>query len=115
MSETETASAPATAVSPPSAAGSTLTHRPEGDRAAMNWSDPGENPALAGLPLQLNVAVAIPNFRVRDLLALEKGLVFATAWPYPDDVPVWCGGAQVVWSEFEVVDDVLAVRVTRVL
>jgi flagellar motor switch/type III secretory pathway protein FliN len=75
----------------------------------------GSNSALAGLPLQLDVTVPIPNFRVRDLLSLEKGAVHATEWPYGDDVPVWCGGAQLVWTEFEVLDDVMAVRVTRVL
>ena len=87
MPETETAS-PMAAAAPPAQnnpAGSGLSHRPEGDRSAMSWSDPGENPALAGLPLQLDVSVAVPNFRVRDLLALEKGLVFATVWPYADD------------------------------
>ncbi|WP_229741304.1 FliM/FliN family flagellar motor C-terminal domain-containing protein [Silvibacterium dinghuense] len=73
-------------------------------------------PAAFGvLPMQLDVAVPIRGFRVRDLLHLEKGTVIASEWPHDEDLPIWCGGAQLVWTEFEVVDDVLAVRVTRVL
>jgi flagellar motor switch/type III secretory pathway protein FliN len=69
---------------------------------------------LAGLPMQLDVTVPIPDFRVQNLLALEKGMVLETRWHHADDVPVWCGGVQLVWSEFEVLDQKLAVRVTRV-
>jgi flagellar motor switch/type III secretory pathway protein FliN len=100
-------------VAPPSAV---LMCPQEGDRSAGNSvTDPSRFPALAALPLQLDISVPIPNFRVRDLLALDKGSVFETSWSYTEDVPVWCGGAQLLWTEFEVVDDVLSVRVTRVL
>jgi flagellar motor switch protein FliN/FliY len=81
-------------------------------------SGPGPKPfpetsALAGLPMQLDVTIPIPSFRVQDLLALEKGTILESGWPHTDDVPVWCGGSQLVWSEFEVIDEKLAVRVTR--
>lgn len=87
-----------------------------------NAADAARNPApkllseaspLAGLPMQLDVTVPIPSFRVQDLLALEKGAVLESRWTHSDDVPVWCGGVQLVWSEFEVIDRKLAVRVTR--
>lgn len=68
---------------------------------------------ISAAPMQLDVTVPIPNFRVEDLLALEKGAVVETCWPQTDDVPVWCGGAQLVWAEFEVLGQKLAVRVTR--
>ena len=68
---------------------------------------------LAGLPMQLDVIVPVPGFRVQDLLALERGSVLESRWSHAEDVPVWCGGVQLVWSEFEVVDQRLAVRVTR--
>lgn len=68
---------------------------------------------MASLPMQLNATIPIPGFRVQDLLALENGLVLESGWPQADDVPVWCGGAQLVWTEFEVIDHKLAVRVTR--
>jgi flagellar motor switch protein FliN/FliY len=108
-SETKTAPPPAVA-----APGSALLHPQDGNRLA-DLTDPQKHPALAGLPLQLDVSVPVPNFRIRDLLALEKGAIFESSWPHAEDVPVWCGGAQLVWTEFEVVDDTLAVRVTRVL
>jgi len=69
---------------------------------------------LAGLPLQLDVTIPIPSFRVGDLLALEKGAVLGSGWAHTEDVPVWCGGAQLAWTEFEVVEDKLAVRITRI-
>lgn len=72
-----------------------------------------ETSPLAGLPMQLDVTIPVPSFRVQDLLALERGVVLETEWSHTDDVPVWCGGSQLVWSEFEVVDQKLAVRVTR--
>lgn len=113
-SDSKSASAPQVraAASP----GSALLHAQESDRVPDTpRADPSRNPALGTLPLHLNVSVPVPNFRVRQLLALDKGAVFETNWPHGEDVPVWCGGAQLVWTEFEVVENVLAVRVTRVL
>src|ERR1700757_4998810 len=46
---------------------------------------------LAGLPLQLDVTIPIPFFRIGDLLALEKGSVLESDWPHTEDVPIWCG------------------------
>jgi flagellar motor switch protein FliN/FliY len=63
--------------------------------------------------MQLDVTVPIPGFRVQELLALEPGAILESRWPHAEDVPVRCGGAQLVWAEFEVVDQKLAVRVTR--
>ena len=95
-------------------AGSALLVRQDGERSEP-VADFGQNPALAALPLQLDVFVSIPNFRVRDLLAMDKGSLFETSWSYTEDLPIWCGGVQLMWTEFEVVDNVLSVRVTRVL
>ena len=69
---------------------------------------------LAGLPLLLDVTIPIRSFRVGDLLTLEKGTVLETDWLHTEDVPVWCGGSQLAWTEFEVMEDKLAVRVTRI-
>jgi flagellar motor switch/type III secretory pathway protein FliN len=68
---------------------------------------------LAALRVQLDVRVPIPNFRVQDLLSLEKGRVLETGWSHGEDLPIWCGGVQLVWTEFEVLDQKLAARVTR--
>ncbi|MBT9330297.1 FliM/FliN family flagellar motor C-terminal domain-containing protein [Paracidobacterium acidisoli] len=70
---------------------------------------------LSRLPVQMDVLVPVPGFRVEDLLALEKGRVLETVWASGDDLPVRGGGVQLVWSEFEVVEQKLAVRVTRLV
>jgi flagellar motor switch protein FliN/FliY len=69
----------------------------------------------ARLPLQLDLKVPLPSFRVHNLLALEKGQVIESAWPHTEDLPLWSGGVHLVWTEFEVVDQKLAVRVTRLV
>jgi flagellar motor switch protein FliN/FliY len=68
---------------------------------------------LARLPVELDVAVPVREFRVRNLLALEPGQVIETQWSHSEDMPLASGAVQVAWSEFEVVDSQLAVRVTR--
>jgi len=69
----------------------------------------------AKLPLQLDLRVPLPSFRVQNLLSLEKGQVIETAWPHTEDLPLWSGGVHLVWTEFEVVDQKLAVRITRLV
>lgn len=68
---------------------------------------------LDRLPMQLDVMVKVHSFRVQDLLALEKGSVVETVHEHSQDVPVRCGGALLVWAEFEMVEQKLAVRITR--
>lgn len=68
---------------------------------------------MTRLPVELDVAVPIQEFRVRDLLALELGRVVETRWGHGDDVPLAAGAVQLAWSEFEVIDTQLAVRITR--
>jgi len=95
-------------------AGSALLVQGEARDSSRSTLRPlAEGSPLAGLPMQLDVTVPLPGFRVQDLLALEKGAVLESRWPHAEDVPVWCGGVQLVWTEFEVVDQKLAVRVTR--
>jgi flagellar motor switch protein FliN/FliY len=82
-----------------------------GEENLMRLSAP-----LSRLPVELNVAVAVRDFRVRNLLVLEPGHVLETEWGHGDDVPLTSGKVQLAWSEFEVVDDSkLAVRVTRLI
>jgi len=69
--------------------------------------------SLGTLPVQLDVRVPVPDFRIENLLSLEKGSVLETEWPHGEDLPIWCGNVQLVWTEFEVVDQKLAARVTR--
>ena len=72
------------------------------------------SPLVARLPVELEVAVPVRDFRVRNLLSLEKGNVIETRWGHGDDLPLSAGEVQLAWSEFEVIESRLAVRVTRV-
>lgn len=68
---------------------------------------------LAHLRMTIRVGVALKYFRVRDLLAIEAGQVFESLSPATEDVPVTIGQVQIGWSEFEVVDQRMALRLTR--
>ena len=65
------------------------------------------------LPVELDVIIPVREFRVRQLLALSPGQVIETQWSHGDDLPLAAGDVQLAWSEFEVVETRLAVRVTR--
>lgn len=67
----------------------------------------------ARLPVHLDVGIPIRDFRLKNLLALEAGSLIESQWVPGEDVPVLSGDVQVAWSEFEVVDAQLAVRLTR--
>lgn len=71
------------------------------------------NPAAARLPVELDVSVAIKDFRVRNLLALEPGQIIESRWYHGQDVPLLAGRQPLAWAEFEVVDTTMAVRVTH--
>jgi flagellar motor switch protein FliN/FliY len=62
---------------------------------------------VARLPVELEVAVPVREFRVRQ--------VIETQWTQSADMPLSSGDVQLAWSEFEVVDAKLAVRVTRLV
>lgn len=78
------------------------------DEEEMTLSTP-----VARLPVELDVVVPVREFRVRNLLALAPGQLIESQWGHGDDVPLAAGDVQLAWSEFEVVDTQLAVRVTR--
>lgn len=69
----------------------------------------------ARLPVEVDVAIPLRDFRVRNLLALAPGMVVESQWVHGEDVPVGSRDVQLAWSEFEVVDTRLAVRLTRLV
>jgi hypothetical protein len=73
------------------------------------------NTRASRLSVELDVGIPLSDFRVRNLLALEAGAVVASQWGHGDDVPLGSGVVQLAWSEFEVVDTQLAVRLTRLV
>ncbi len=56
---------------------------------------------VARLPVELDVAVPVREFRVRDLLALAPGRVIESQWAHGNDVPLAAGAVQLAQSEFE--------------
>jgi len=85
--------------------------------SAMQLRDGSEagslNANVAQIPIEIDVAVPIRNFRVRNLLALTTGQAIGTEWVEGEDLPLGGRGAQLAWTEFEVIDQKLAVRITR--
>ncbi len=67
----------------------------------------------ARIPVELEVTIPAEEFRVRDLLSLQVGQLVATRWANGEDLPLAAGNVQLAWTEFEVIDTRLAVRVTR--
>ena len=73
------------------------------------------NPKIARLPVEVDVAIPIRKFRVRNLLALAGGAVITSQWTPGEDMPLAARGAQLAWAEFEAIDQRLAVRITRLV
>jgi flagellar motor switch/type III secretory pathway protein FliN len=67
------------------------------------------------LPVELDVTIPVREFRVRRLLALAPGEFIETQWVHGNDLPLAAGDVRLAWSEFEVVEARLAVRITRLL
>lgn len=70
-------------------------------------------PVLSRLPVMMEVAISLSRFRVRDLLGLSEGQVFETTSSDTEDVPLKIGDVQLGWTEFEVLDQKISVRLTR--
>jgi flagellar motor switch/type III secretory pathway protein FliN len=69
--------------------------------------------SVLSLPCRLTVDLPLPGFKVADLLKLQSGSVIGTNWHVGRDVPLRINGTLIGWSEFEVVGNRLAVRLTE--
>jgi flagellar motor switch/type III secretory pathway protein FliN len=72
--------------------------------------DPCES--LPWLPCTLAVDLPVIKFTVGDLLNLVNGTIVETAYHQSSDLPLRVNGQLVGWTEFEVVGERLAVRLT---
>jgi flagellar motor switch protein FliN/FliY len=99
----------------PSASGSAEAALVQSSAAAVSEGAQSMNALVFRLPVEIDVAVPIRKFRVRELLTLAKGAVIASQWVQGDDLPLAAPGAQLAWTEFEVIDQRLAVRITRLV
>jgi flagellar motor switch protein FliN len=70
-------------------------------------------PMISTLAVKLEANIPVRGFHVRDLLALKSGQTIESAWPVTEDAPLKVGQVQLCWCEFEVVDQRMALRLTR--
>lgn len=80
---------------------------PAADFSAERWA------RVDLLPCVLSIEIPVPGFTVADLVQLERGRIIATRWTVGQDVPLRINDALIAWSEFEVVQNRLAVRLTE--
>lgn len=75
---------------------------------SKNWS------AFQQLPCRISLEISIPHFTVAALLRLSPNDVINTRWLQGSDVPLRVNGKLIGWTEFEVIDDSLAARLTQI-
>jgi flagellar motor switch/type III secretory pathway protein FliN len=86
--------------------------RPQGEEESaaevQRWK------SVLELRCELTVELALPDFKIADLLKLRQGSVIDAHWRVGQDVPLRLNGALIAWIEFELVSNHLAVRLTEV-
>jgi flagellar motor switch/type III secretory pathway protein FliN len=65
------------------------------------------------LPCTLSLDIPVVRFTIQDLLSLKVGSIVETAFHQTSDIPLRVNGILVGWTEFDVIGDRLAVRVTE--
>jgi flagellar motor switch protein FliN/FliY len=70
--------------------------------------------AFQHLSCQLSLEIPIPGFTIASLLRLSANDVIDTHWLQGSDVPLQVNGVLIGWTEFEVIDDHLAARLTQI-
>ena len=65
------------------------------------------------LPCLVTIEISVSGFTVADLVHLERGRIIASRWTVGQDVPLRINGELIAWSEFEVVQNRMAVRLTE--
>jgi flagellar motor switch/type III secretory pathway protein FliN len=65
------------------------------------------------LPCQLSLEVPVTKFTVGDLLRLGRDSIVETAFRSTSDIPLRANGLLIAWTEFEVIGNRLAVRITE--
>jgi flagellar motor switch/type III secretory pathway protein FliN len=82
-----------------------------GPQPVSGQKDPLDS--LPWLPCTLTLEVPVVCFTIADLLALTEGSIVETACHHTSDVPLRVNQLLIGWTEFEVVEDRLAVRLTE--
>jgi len=85
---------------------------PQGPQLMEKQAERDPFDQLPWLPCTLALDIPVINFTVGDLLNLVKGTIVETAYHQSSDLPLRVNGQLVGWTEFEVVGERLAVRLT---
>lgn len=75
---------------------------------STNWN------AFHQFSCQLALEIPVPGFTVVHLLRLAPNDVIDTHWAQGADVALLVNGKLIGWTEFEVMDDRLAARLTQI-
>ena len=68
--------------------------------------------AMPWLPCTITLQLPVPHFTIADLMELAAGSVIETACHHTSDVPLRVNDLLIGWTEFDVIEDRLAVRIT---
>ncbi len=80
--------------------------------AALTLRTKKASEVMPWLPCSLALEVPVVNFTVGALLRLVPGALVETSCHQSADIPLQVNGIQMAWTEFEVVGDRLAARIT---
>lgn len=69
--------------------------------------------SMPWLPCTITLEIPVVRFTIGDLLALSKGSIVETACHHTSDVPLRINQLLIGWTEFDVIGDRLAVRITE--
>ncbi|ADW70918.1 FliM/FliN family flagellar motor switch protein [Granulicella tundricola] len=83
---------------------------PQATIAVFKDPDPGK--LVPWLPCTLALEVSVVGFTVGSLLKLTKGSLVQTSCHQSTDIPLHVNGILMAWTEFEVVGERLAARIT---
>lgn len=69
--------------------------------------------SMPWLPCTLSVELPVIRFTIADLLGLREGAIVETGCRHTSDLPLRVNRMLIGWTEFEVVGERLAVRITE--
>lgn len=69
--------------------------------------------AISRLPVLLDVSIPVERLRVRDLFSVQPGRIIRTRWNSTADLPLSTGALRLAWGEFDILNDKIALRLTR--
>lgn len=69
--------------------------------------------SIPWFPCTVTLEIPVVSFTIGDLLALSPGSIVQSACHHTSDVPLRVNGVLVGWTEFDVVGEHLAVRITE--